>query len=586
MGYTPRFTNLHQLLHQSVERFSHKPLFGTRDTDGWRWTSYGEFGRMVSQAGSGLAGLGVGAGDRVACISNNRLEWAVGAYAAYSLGAAYVPLYEAQLDGEREYILRDCGAKACLVATPTIKASVEAMRERLPELQQLICFDDESYRALLRNGKDHPVHATPPQDSDIASFIYTSGTTGKPKGVRLTHFNLGANVSACLDVAPLKGEERSLAFLPWAHVFGGAVEINALMAYGGSIAICDDTRRLLEYLPEVQPTLLFAVPRIWNRIYDAVHKQIEARPKPVQRIFTHGMSARSKQKRGQPLTIKERIALPLAQKLVFAKIVQRFGGRLKFAFSGAAALSSEVAEFIDNLGIRVYEGYGMTESSGGSTGSWPGATKLGTVGKPLPGVEIRIDKGVAGATDQEGEILIYGTGVMAGYHNLEQESREVFTQDGGLRSGDLGFIDSEGFVHITGRVKELFKLANGKYVAPAPLEEQIQLSPYILQCMIYGDGQPHDVALIIPDMASVREWAHKHGVGGDDQSLLKTPQVRDLIRREIDAHSGAFKGYEAVRDFLLSPEEMTPDNDMLTPTMKVKRRNVMAKYGADLKALY
>lgn len=584
MSYTPRYTNLHQLLQQSVERFAHKPVFGTRTSTGWQWTTYGTFGQLVRQAAAGLSGLGVGAGDRVACISNNRLEWAIGAYATYSLGATYVPMYEAQLDAERQYILHDSGAKVCLVANAAVDESVGRMREQLPELEHTLCFDGTSFDALLEQGKQNPVSIAPPKDDDIASFIYTSGTTGKPKGVKLTHHNLAANVSACLDIAPLQGEERCLAFLPWAHVFGGTVELNTLIAYGGAIAICDDTTKLVDYLPEVKPTLLFAVPRVWNRIYDGVQKQVASQPKPIQVLFEVGMRARSKEKRGQSLTLPERLALPLAAKLVFSKIVARFGGELRFAFSGAAALSKDVGEFIDNLGIQVYEGYGMTESSGGTTGNNPDAIKLGTVGKPLPGVEVKLDM-ERGTQPGEGEIIIYGTGVMAGYHNLPEASAEVFTEDGGLRSGDLGFLDDEGFLSISGRVKEIYKLANGKYIAPAPLEEKVQLSAYISQCVIYGDNQPHNVALIIPDMVTLSAWGLRHGVT-DSSDLLSSPKVRTLLAREIERASDDFKGFERIRDFILSSEEMTPDNGLLTPTMKVKRAAVMARYGAELEALY
>jgi long-chain acyl-CoA synthetase len=404
--------------------------------------------------------------------------------------------------------------------------------------------------------------------------------------VRLTHFNQAANVSGLAEVAPVKEGDRSLAFLPWAHVFGGSVELNTVLAIGGTLAICDNTDRLLEYLPEVKPTMMFAVPRIWNRIYDGVRKQVAGRPKVIQQMFEAGLRGRSKQKRGEALALGEKVALPLAGKLIFSKIVERFGGELRFAFSGAAALSAEVGEFVDNLGIQVYEGYGMTESSGGTTANLPGACKLGSVGKPIPGVQVKLDQHAEGAQPGEGEIIIYGTGVMAGYQNEPEATRETMTEDGGLRSGDLGRIDSEGFLFITGRVKELYKLANGKYVAPAPLEEKLQLSAYISQCVVYGTDQPHNVALIVPDMAALRAWAESGGVPTETNALLADPRTRELIRKEIDLHSRDFKGFEAIHDFVLSSEEMTTQNDMLTPTLKLKRRNVLTRYEGQLKALY
>ena len=586
MSYTPRYNSLVAIFSQSVAKFADKPALGTRKPQGWEWTTFRQLGEMVDHARSGLAALGVGPGDRVAVIANNRLEWAVCAYACYTRGCSYVPMYEAQLEKEQHFILRDCGAKACFVANDALEKRIRGLQADLPDLQHVISFEGEAYRSLLATGKANPVAPTQTNDSDVAKIIYTSGTTGNPKGVRLTHHNLAANVSALLDVAPVREGDRSLAFLPWAHVFGGTVELNCLLGVGGQIAICDNTDKLLAYLPEVKPTMLFAVPRIWNRIYDGVQKQIAGKPKPIQVIFRTALRAKSKQRNGESLGLRERAALAIAQKLIFSKIVEKFGGELRFAFSGAAALSREVAEFIDNLGIKVYEGYGMTESSGGTTANVPGATRLGSVGKPIPGVEVQIDKSAPGANGDEGEIVIYGTGVMAGYHNQPEATAQCITPDGGLRSGDLGRIDKDGFLFITGRVKELYKLANGRYVAPAPLEEKLQLSPFILQAIVYGDNQTHNVALIVPDMTALKAWAESHGIGMDEKSLLSDNRTHDLVRKEIESCSRDFKGFESVLKFVLTPEELTTQNGMLTPTLKVKRRIVLAKYEGQLKALY
>jgi len=586
MPYTPRYTSLVAILSQSVAKYTDKPALGTRKAQGWEWTTFRQLGEMVDHARSGLAVLGIGPGDRVAVIANNRLEWAVCAYACYTRGASYVPMYEAQLEKEQHYILRDSGAKACFVANDTLDKRIRGLQADLPDLQHVISFDGDAYRSLLANGKANPVAPTQTNDRDVATIIYTSGTTGNPKGVCLTHHNLAANVSALLEVAPVREGDRSLAFLPWAHVFGGTVELNCLLGVGGQIAICDNTDKLLSYLPEVKPTMLFAVPRIWNRIYDGVQKQVAGKPKPIQVIFRTALRAKSKERNGESLGMRERAALAIAQKVIFSKIVEKFGGELRFAFSGAAALSREVAEFIDNLGIKVYEGYGMTESSGGTTGNVPGATRLGSVGKPFPGVEVRIDKSAPGANGDEGEIVIYGTGVMAGYHNQPEATAQCITPDGGLRSGDLGRFDNDGFLYITGRVKELYKLANGRYVAPAPLEEKLQLSPFILQAVVYGDNQTHNVALIVPDMAALKAWAESQGIGLDEKSILSDNRTHDLMRKEIEGCSRDFKGFESILKFVLSPEEMTTQNGMLTPTLKLKRRVVLAKYEGQLKALY
>ncbi|HEX4352583.1 MAG TPA: long-chain fatty acid--CoA ligase, partial [Polyangiales bacterium] len=581
----------------SIERFPDRRLFGTRKKHGWHYVSYREFGDMVAAARAGLAKLGIVPGQRVAVISDNRLEWAVGSFATFSLGAIYVPMYQAQLDRDYEHILKDSGAKLCFCANETIAARVRALAPALPELEHIIHFDSPEYAGLLESGRTAPTPSVMPQDKDVAIYIYTSGTTGEPKGVELTHYNLGATASAIIEISPLTEDgECSLAFLPWAHVFGGCIEVAVLIGYGGAIAICDSTDRLLDYLAEVKPTALFAVPRIWNRIYDGVVKQIDARPKPIQTLLRTGLRARGLAAKGKPINLLERVAMLATNKLLVAKIEARLGGRVRFAVSGAAALSAEVAEFIDNLGIVVLEGYGLTETTGGATASKPNERRLGAVGKPLPGYEIRLERGIAGAGPDEGEIIIHGSGVMRGYHNQPGATEQAFTSDGGFRTGDIGRFDSDGFLYITGRVKELYKLSNGKYIAPVALEEKLQLSPFIAQCCVYGTDKPHNTAVIIPDLAALQTWATANGVApansnGVDahaqaEALLREPRVRALIRKELDQHSRDFKGYEQIRDFVLDDELFTTQNDMLTPSLKLKRRNVIAKYGPRLDALY
>ena len=307
------------------------------------------------------------------------------------------------------------------------------------------------------------------------------------------------------------------------------------------------------------------------------------------------MRSRTKQKRGQSRTLGEVLALPLARALIFGKVKQRFGGKLEFACSGAAALSPEVAEFVDNLGIDVYEGYGMTETSGIACCNQPHARRIGTVGKPLPGVEIKLDHEAPGGDADNGEILVYGTGVMLGYHNQPEETAKVMTPDGGLRTGDLGRFDADGFLFVTGRVKELYKLQNGKYVAPAPLEEKLTLSPFIAQAMVHGADKPYNVAIIVPNLQNAQKWAEQHGLGVSSATAASSSpemrdqmreQLRELIGQELMKLSADWKSYERVKKFMIADEEFTTANDLLTPTLKVKRRNVIKRYGVDLDKLY
>lgn len=574
------------MLASSVAAYGARPLFGTKSAAGWSWVTYRDFASTVDEVRGGLAALGVRKGDRIAVIANNRVEWAAACYAAFGLGAAWVPMYEAQLDEEWRYILGNCGAKVCLVANAAIKKRVEGLRASLPGLEK-VCSLDEELAELRAAGARAPAPAVELTSDDVATLVYTSGTTGNPKGVMLTHGNLAAQINGINEVVPFDMEARTLSFLPWAHVAGGVCELHGIVSVGGSLALCEAVDKIAANLAEVKPTALVAVPRIWNRIYDGVQKQVAGKPKIIRAIFAAGMRAQSKKKRGERLSLSERVALPLAKKLIFSKIVARFGGNLQFAISGAAALSKDVAEFIDNLGVVVLEGYGMTETCGVSTLNTHEARRIGTVGKALPGVRVELDTTAPGAENGTGEVLIYGPCVMKGYYGLAEETAACITKDGAMRTGDLGRFDADGFLVITGRVKELYKLENGKYVAPAPLEERITLSPYIAQVMVHGANRPYNVALVVPDMGQLRAWAKEQGLpDAQVERLLGDDRTRRLIEAELAKFSDEFKGYERVKNFHLVGEEFTTQNDLLTVTLKVKRRNVLKRYEKELEALY
>lgn len=576
------FEDLLSMLEATVRAHGDRPAWGVRAPDKrWTWISWREFAQRVDALRGGLAQKGIGRGDRVAIISANRIEWLIGAFASYGLGATWVPMYEAMIDRDWKHILDDSGAKLCFVANADIDARLAPL---VPHVERIIL--GAPFDALCEAGKKNPVPAVRPSGDDIAYFIYTSGTTGKPKGVKLTHRSLASNAQALALAFPMTPEDRTLAFLPWAHVAGAGTEINSIVYGGASTAICERPDWILESLPVVQPTMLLAVPRIWNKIYDGVNKQMMSQPKAVRALFSAGLRASEKRAHGEELSVLERVALRLAKRLVFSKVKAKFGGRLRYACSGAAALSPDVGRFVQALGLEVYEGYGMTEASSLSTVNPKGAARIGSVGKPLPGVEIKLDLDAAGDRSQGGEIIIYGHGLMAGYHNLPEETRAAMTSDGGLRSGDLGRFDEDGYLYITGRVKEIYKLENGKYVSPAPLEEKLTLSPLVAQVMVHGVNKPFNVAIIVPDIVSLREWAAQNGVGETDaRALCDDARVRARYAEEI-ARYGADKGYERVEAFVLVPDEFSIDNDMLTPSMKVKRRVVVAKYHDQIDRMY
>ena len=282
----------------------------------------------------------------------------------------------------------------------------------------------------------------------------------------------------------------------------------------------------------------------------------------------------------------ENLTLTLARKIIFKKILDRFGGRLRLAVSGASALSAEVAEFVNDIGIGVYEGYGLSENSAALTMNLPGKRKFGSVGKPLPGIRIEIDSSVEGSKEEDGEVVAYGENIMKGYHNLPEQTSSTLTESRGLRTGDLGHLDEDGYLYITGRIKEQYKLENGKFVAPAPLEEELKLSPYITQAMIYGLNQEHNVALIVADMEKVRQFADEKGLSGSNSELLQLSEVRELFKKEVQQFSTTFKNFERIEDFSLLDEEWNPDNGLLTPTMKIKRSVIEEKFKENIESLY
>jgi long-chain acyl-CoA synthetase len=588
---SPKYENLVDMFERSVNAHGSRDLFGTKKNGRWAWTSYAAVGKLVDQFRGGLASLGIKKGDCVAIISNNRIEWAVAAYACYGLGAALVPMYEAQLPKEWAFICNDCSAVAVIASTAEIHEKCRELTEKVPSLQRVIGMDTPktdllSYEALLAVGAESPVPAIRPSLDDTACLIYTSGTTGNPKGVILSHGNLISNINAVQGLLPLRDDDRSLSFLPWAHSFGHTCELHCLISRGAAIAVCEAVDKILANLTEVRPTVLFSVPRIFNRLYDAVNKQMAARPPLVQKLFNEGLKAAKKQKKGEGLNLLEKVVLTAADRVVFTKVRDKFGGKLKYAFSGGSALSREVGEFIDGLGITVYEGYGLTETSPITTANRPGAHRLGTVGQPIPGVKVVIDKS-ASSEPQHGEIIVYGPNVMKGYHNREDENKAVFTEDGGFRSGDLGYLDDDGFLYITGRIKEQYKLENGKYVAPAPLEEKLKLSLFIANAMVYGDNHLFNVALIVPEMDMLKGWAKEQGItASSDEELLDDSRVKEYLQAEVDKYSSDFKSFERVKKIVLSAEDFTTQNGLLTPSMKVKRREVWLKYGPKIEALY
>jgi long-chain acyl-CoA synthetase len=587
-----RYRDLVELCADSCRRFADRPLFGEKHGGAWEWTTYEVFGHLVDDLRGGLADLGVGAGDRVAIVSRNRIAWAVAAYATYGLGATFVPMYDAQGPDEWRFILEDSGARVVFGGGPRVLDGLLATQPGLPDLAHVISIDGDRaatgrvvcYDDLLARGREAPVDAVCPGRDAIAGFVYTSGTTGRPKGVLLSHGNLASNIAAATAAFPIAPDDRTVAFLPWAHVYGQVVELHILLASGASTAFNQALDQLPADLAAIHPTILVAVPRIFHRIHDAVRAQIATKPAVVRALFRAGLGHATRRARGEALGPVEALELRLADRLIFAKVRERFGGRLRYAISASAALSPEVARFVDALGIPVYEGYGLTETSPVVATNRPGARKLGSVGRPIPGVTVHIDE-AASPVPGQGEIIVHGPNVMIGYHRRPEETARALDLDGGLHTGDLGYLDAHGYLYITGRIKEQYKLENGKYVMPTPLEQQLTASPYIAHAMLYGANRPFNVALIAIDATAVTAWAAREGVELEGDPAANEA-VRDLIAAEIERRSAGFRGFERPRAFVCVSDELTVENGLLTPTLKLKRRELLARYGDRLEALY
>jgi long-chain acyl-CoA synthetase len=591
--FTPRFNTLVEILEHSTSEFRDRPLFGVKREESWTWMSYGAFREEVDRVRTGLAELGIGKGDKVAIISDNRPEWAIAAYAAYGLGAAVVPMYEAQHDDNWRHILGDSGAKLAFVANEAIKKRVATFSDELGQLEHIIAFDagtavDTPTFVNLGADADSIAPVAQVQPGDLAGFVYTSGTTGKPKGVLLSHANLANNVSAVTDIFPLEVEDRTLSFLPWAHAFGQTVELHTILSMGCSTAFAESTNKIVANLGEVHPTMLVSVPRIFSKIYDGINKRMAAEGGITKTMFDAALNNAQKRQLLDAEGKTNRwvdLQHSFYDRLVLSKVRDRFGGKLKYAISGGAAIPREVALFIDALGIKVYEGYGLSETSPIATANWPGSRKIGSVGKAVPGVRIEIDSAVS-ADPRDGEIVVRGHNVMQGYHNLPDKTAEVMTADGGFRTGDLGRLDDDGFLFITGRVKEQYKLGNGKYVVPTIIEDLLTLSPYIATAMVYGDGKAYNVALVVPAADAVEKWAEAEGYEFEDVDLVHDPNVLELIGSEISKQTASLPHYEHVREFALLTEDFTIDNGMLTPTLKLRRNVVCDQFADDLERLY
>jgi long-chain acyl-CoA synthetase len=553
--------------------------------DGWQPVTAREFEEEVRTAAKGLIAAGVSIGDRVAIMAKTRYEWTILDFAIWFAGAVTVPIYETSSAEQVQWILEDSGSVALIVETPALAELAQSVLGN--KCKKVWTITEDAMAELARLGHDvsddeinNRRNATTPDS--LATLIYTSGTTGKPKGVQLTHGNFLAECGNVVQGASdlfLKPGGSTLLFLPVAHVFGRMVQIGAVTS-GLHLAHCGDINRLPQDLASFKPTFVLAVPRIFEKIYNGAEARAEAGGKGD--IFRKASDTAIKYSEGLDsghISLVLRLKHRVFDKLVYTKIRAGMGGAVEAAISGGAPLGARLGHFYRGAGVRVLEGYGLTETTAGATLNLTQAQKVGSVGKPLPSTTVKIA--------EDGEILLKGPIVMRGYWQNDAANKEVFTDDGYFRSGDLGALDSEGFLTITGRKKELIVTAGGKNVAPAVLEDRVRAHPLVSQCMVVGDNKPFIAALVTLDADAIKGWSATNKKAGTSiPDLAKDPDLIAVIQTAIDDANKAVSRAESIRKFTILPIDFTIADGQLTAKMSVKRHVVANQFAREINELF
>ncbi len=559
-------------------------VLSLREGDGWRDVTAREFLEQVRAVAKGLMASGVEAGDRVALLSRTRYEWTLLDYAIWYAGAVTVPVYETSSTEQIAWLLTDSGTQVAVVETAT---HVSRVREAASEqLRGLWSFDDGAVEALIAAGasvgdddlEDRRAAVTP---ASLATIIYTSGTTDRPKGCMLTHGNFMHEIGAAvaeLDELFAGDDASTLLFLPLAHVFARVIQVGAVRTRV-RLGFSPDIRNLTSDLESFRPTFLLAVPRVFEKLFNSASQKAAADGRG--RIFDRAADtaiaySRALDGRGPGRLLRARHAL--FDRLVYGKLRSVLGGRCAYAVSGGAPLGERLGHFYRGIGVTVLEGYGLTETTAAITVNTPEAVKIGTVGRPLGGTAVRVA--------EDGELQVKGGPVLAGYWHNPEASEEAVDADGWLRTGDLGEIDDEGFVRVTGRKKEILVTAGGKNVAPSGLEDQIRAHPLVSQCLVVGDGQPFIAALVTIDPDAFGPWAESHGKSRELTALVDDDDLRAEIQTAVDEANRTVSQAEAIRKFAILPVDWTEEAGQLTPSLKLKRTVVTSQFRHEVDDLY
>ena len=594
-------TSMGAIFQNRVQKYGDKTLVIYKNKQGvWEEISWNKLNEMVRNLGIFLINKGIQPGDKVALFSPNRYEWWVADLAIISIGAVNVPIYSTNSPEECRYIIDNSDAKMCFAGAKEHMDKILQVKGKLPNLGDVIIFDELekpitgviTLKDALNEGKaaknrdDFDKMLKPINIEDVATIIYTSGTTGNPKGVMLTHKNFVSNVNQLNDVDPefLSGDHMFLSFLPLAHSLERTVGYYSAIFLGHKVAFAESTEKLLENLNEIHPTFMVSVPRIYEKVHSGINAKVAKAPPVKKALFNWAMGI-AKDNLPYICNNKERTGwfafkYNLADKLIFSKLKAALGmDRLQGAMSGGGPLSVSDAEFFLGMGIRVLEGFGLTETTPVTNGNKPKKIKPGTVGPALKDTIIKIS--------EDGEILIKGPQVMKGYYKNEAATKEAFTSDGFFRTGDIGEIDADGYMKITGRIKDLIVTSGGKNISPQNIENALMTSRYVEQVAVIGDNRKYLSALIVPSYASLESWAKDNNItftGRKD--LISKPEVLKLYENELVEYMKDYARVEQIRKFTLLESEWSQDTGELTPTMKVKRKVINQKYGSQIEAMY
>ncbi len=593
------FQNLGEMFFDKRRSMPDKVGYMFKEDGQWKSITFKEAVDWAEKIAAGLASLGIKKGDRVSIISANRLEWALLDYATMALGALLVPVYPSLLSHQIRYIVNDCEAKVLVAADELQTEKVDEIVSELNTVQNYFVFDApenvkapwQTFNALAQMGEQflqkNPDYVEQQikqvKREDWATIIYTSGTTGEPKGAVLSHNNFLSNVEASISVIDIYSEDVFLSFLPLSHVFERMAGHFLTNHQGATVAYAESIDTVAENMLEVKPTVMVSVPRLYEKIYARILENVEMGPAVKRKIFYWAIKVgrayvnHIMNKKNIPFFLSRK--QKLADKLVFSKLKERVGGRLRFFISGGAPLSAEIAEFFAAAGLIILEGYGLTETSPVISVNLLDHFKFGTVGPPLPNVEVKIA--------DDGEILTRGPHVMVGYFKKEAATKEVIDEEGWFHTGDIGLIDEDGFLKITDRKKNIIVTSGGKNVAPQPIENMLVTTQYIEQAVVIGDKRKFLTAIIVPALEAVKNWAAEQGkeINSYDE-MLQLEGLRELIRKEVDLVNENLARYETIKDFIFAKAPFTIESGELTPSLKVKRKVVEEKYHDEIEKMY